>query len=190
MSGGDTAAASQEKLRLTCNQCALSKVRCNKRKPTCQRCEKLGFECVYDLARRRGKLRSSHQQRSMDANTTPLTTENGLYDWSNSSVSSFTNVAMDLFSQFPDLLPGPGTFDCNDLWTDPANSIIYDAGWDSKREGSSNDGITIDGDSPAVIEQQQPQTSDSSVSMTFAPLGKPCQGETCTSTAFCTLGTL
>jgi hypothetical protein len=174
---GEASTLSQEKLRSTCNLCALSKVRCNKRKPTCQRCETHDFECVYGRSRQRGKPRSSqqHLQRSIDGRSTP--------NWPN---SSFDNVGMDLFSDSTNLLPADGTFDWT-LWADP-NNILYGANLD----GSSNDAIAIGKDSPVVPEQQQqqPQTVDSSVLMTFAPLDKPCQGETCTSTAFCTLGKL
>jgi hypothetical protein len=98
--------ASPEKLRSTCNQCALSKVRCNKRKPTCQRCETQKHECVYDRSRRRGKPRSSRQQRSFDRRSTRY-----------SAQSSYNNVEIDPFSKLSSLLPGDDIFDCSH-WAD------------------------------------------------------------------------
>lgn len=168
--------ASPEKLRSTCNQCALSKVRCNKRKPICQRCETHDFECVYDRSRRRGKPRSSQQQRSLE----------GPYTWPD---PSYNDVGMDPFSKLSNhLLRGDDAFDCS-LWAD-SNDMLYADNSDSTREWSSGGEMTGDKNNSMPQDQQQPQTGDSSVVMTFAPLDKPCHGQTCTSTAFCTLGTL
>ena len=36
----------------TCDMCSASKVRCDKRKPLCGRCERLGYPCFYSPARR------------------------------------------------------------------------------------------------------------------------------------------
>lgn len=44
-----------QKLRDSCDKCSASKVRCNKQKPTCRRCEKLGYPCVYSPVRRVGR---------------------------------------------------------------------------------------------------------------------------------------
>lgn len=43
------------RLRASCNACNESKVRCSQRKPTCARCERNGFECIYGLSRRTHK---------------------------------------------------------------------------------------------------------------------------------------
>jgi hypothetical protein len=185
---------SLEKLRSTCNQCALSKVRCNKRKPVCQRCETHDFECVYDRSRRRGKPRSSQQQRQLDGWSTAHSAQSGgpgPYNW------PYTNGGegggIDAFSKLSSLLPGDDTFDCS-LWADP-NGMFYGDTSDSTRgDGSSSGEMPMEKSSRMahahVHDQQQSQTGDSSVRMMFAPLDKPCQGDTCTSTAFCTLGTL
>jgi hypothetical protein len=183
--GEEASELSQEKLRLTCNQCALSKVRCNKRKPTCQRCETHDFECVYDRSRRRGKPRSSQQQHPIDRRSTPYSTQSAPYNWSN---SSFNDVGIDPLYDLTTLMPENGMFDCS-IWTDPKH-MLYDSNSNSTHGSSNNDDMAIDKESPTAPEQQQPQTVDSSVLMTFAPLGKPCEGETCISTAFCSLGTL
>jgi hypothetical protein len=95
---------------------------------------------------------------------------------------------MDLFSELTHLLPGDDIVDYS-LWANPDNMLYGDSS-DSTREGSNSGEMTVDKDSSMAQDHQQSQTGDSSVSMTFAPLDKPCQGETCTSTAFCTLGTL
>jgi hypothetical protein len=180
---GLASALSQEKLRSTCNQCALSKVRCNKRKPTCQRCETHDFECVYDRSRRRGKPRSSQEQRCLDGRSTPSSAQSGLYNWPN----SYDN--MDPFPEFSNLLPGDDIVDFS--LCDGLDNMLYGGNSDSTREGSSSGGEMIgDKGSSMAQDQQQSQKGDSSVLMTFAPLDKPCQGEICTSTAFCTLGTL
>jgi hypothetical protein len=173
---GQSSTLSPEKLRSTCNQCAVSKVRCNKGKPTCQRCEAHQFECVYSRSRRRGKPRSSYQQRSIDGQS--KSPQISSYDWSN---SPFNDVGLDAFSEATTLLPENGVFDWR-LWTDP-NNILYGGNLENTPDGSTND-------SAVVLEPQQRQPADSAVHMTFAPLDKSCQGETCTSTAFCALGKL
>ena len=160
---GLASAVSQEKLRSTCNQCTLSKVRCNKRKPTCQRCQTHNFRCVYDRSRRQGKPRSSQQQRSLDGPSTSYPAQSELCNWPN----AYNNESMDPLAELTRLLPGDDMVDYS-LWTD-ADAMLSSASSDSTREGSR---------------------SDTSVRMTFAPLDRPCQGETCTSTLFCTLGTL
>lgn len=43
------------RLRASCNACNESKVRCSQDKPTCARCERNGFECIYGLSRRTHK---------------------------------------------------------------------------------------------------------------------------------------
>ncbi|KAL2179566.1 uncharacterized protein P884DRAFT_195178, partial [Thermothelomyces heterothallicus CBS 202.75] len=43
---------SQRKLRDSCTDCASSKVRCGKEKPTCSRCARRGVACVYLVSRR------------------------------------------------------------------------------------------------------------------------------------------
>ena len=45
------------KLKDTCDMCSTSKVRCDKMKPACGRCERLGYPCSYSPARRMQKRR-------------------------------------------------------------------------------------------------------------------------------------
>ncbi|MCJ1428318.1 hypothetical protein MMC29_006227 [Sticta canariensis] len=44
-----------QKLKDTCDVCSTSKVKCDKQKPTCSRCDKLGYSCFYSPARRKGR---------------------------------------------------------------------------------------------------------------------------------------
>lgn len=43
------------KLKDSCDRCSISKVRCTKAKPSCARCDKLGYTCFYSPARRVGR---------------------------------------------------------------------------------------------------------------------------------------
>jgi Fungal Zn(2)-Cys(6) binuclear cluster domain/Aflatoxin regulatory protein len=44
-----------QKLKDSCDKCSASKVRCTKEKPTCGRCDRLGYPCSYRPARRVGR---------------------------------------------------------------------------------------------------------------------------------------
>ncbi len=46
---------SPQKLKDTCDMCTASKVRCDKEKPICSRCDKLDYPCFYSPARRMGR---------------------------------------------------------------------------------------------------------------------------------------
>ncbi|CRG86679.1 hypothetical protein PISL3812_03689 [Talaromyces islandicus] len=49
------------KLRDTCDACAASKVKCDKKKPTCSRCAKRGVICEYVVTKRSGRKHESRQ---------------------------------------------------------------------------------------------------------------------------------
>ncbi|TPX16047.1 uncharacterized protein E0L32_000381 [Thyridium curvatum] len=51
------------KYKDSCDNCAQSKVKCNRAKPECQRCIRNGIECHYSLARR-GKARLLYPEKS------------------------------------------------------------------------------------------------------------------------------
>ena len=53
-----------EKLRSSCDSCAVSKVRCGKQKPRCQRCTHMKLECIYGPSRRKGKPGLSQSKSS------------------------------------------------------------------------------------------------------------------------------
>ena len=46
-----------QKLKDSCDMCSASKVRCDKKKPICNRCERLGYPCFFSPARRVRKHR-------------------------------------------------------------------------------------------------------------------------------------
>ncbi|TID26013.1 Aflatoxin biosynthesis regulatory protein [Venturia nashicola] len=62
----------RKKLRDACDYCALSKVRCNSRKPRCDRCQERGLACLYGLSNRKGRpgAKTSPAQSS-SSNGTP-----------------------------------------------------------------------------------------------------------------------
>jgi len=47
------------KLKDSCDECALSKVKCTREQPLCARCVARGLPCTYSLSRRRGKHKAS-----------------------------------------------------------------------------------------------------------------------------------
>ncbi len=50
---------SPRKLRDSCTDCASSKVKCSKEKPTCARCTRRGVTCTYMVSRRTGRTSSA-----------------------------------------------------------------------------------------------------------------------------------
>ncbi|POS87954.1 hypothetical protein EPUL_002501 [Erysiphe pulchra] len=58
MSSSNSYASQMLKLKDTCDMCSSSKIRCNKQKPICGRCERLGLQCLYSPSRRIGRPNS------------------------------------------------------------------------------------------------------------------------------------
>lgn len=59
------------KLRDSCNACAVSKLKCNKEKPTCSRCAKKKIACNYVATKRKGRKRAqSSQSTALDRQST------------------------------------------------------------------------------------------------------------------------
>jgi hypothetical protein len=56
------------KLKDSCDMCSASKVKCDKEKPTCVRCKKLGYPCFYSPTRRMGRPHP-HRGRSSQGTT-------------------------------------------------------------------------------------------------------------------------
>lgn len=81
-SGQTSAAGTTNKLRDSCQACAMSKVKCPKEKPTCSRCESRNLACQYIFTRRPGRRRDTNRpQSNAGASTkspTSIDTENGL----------------------------------------------------------------------------------------------------------------
>ncbi|CAD6503071.1 BgTH12-02741 [Blumeria graminis f. sp. triticale] len=88
------------KLKDSCDMCSASKVRCNKQKPVCDRCERLGCSCFYSPARRVGRpyprrsttslqpsVQSSRHDWECLKNTTSLTLEQELSNYPESTVN-------------------------------------------------------------------------------------------------------
>ncbi|RPA88301.1 hypothetical protein BJ508DRAFT_357029 [Ascobolus immersus RN42] len=56
-------AVTKPKLRASCDACSLSKVKCDRQQPTCQRCQNLRVNCTYSPSRRMGKPAGSGSQK-------------------------------------------------------------------------------------------------------------------------------
>ena len=56
------------KLRDSCHACAASKVKCNKGKPTCSRCEKRNAACEYVATKRAGRKHDSRLSNTTSLN--------------------------------------------------------------------------------------------------------------------------
>ncbi|KAG7284356.1 hypothetical protein NEMBOFW57_010729 [Staphylotrichum longicolle] len=56
---GPPSTQSPRKLRDSCTDCASSKVKCSKDKPTCARCARRGVTCTYMVSRRTGRTSST-----------------------------------------------------------------------------------------------------------------------------------
>lgn len=60
------------RLRLACDACSTTKVKCDKSRPACQRCVANGLYCVYSVSRRNGskpwykRAHQSHSQSQID----------------------------------------------------------------------------------------------------------------------------
>ena len=52
------------KLRASCDNCYLAKIRCSKEMPTCTRCIRHGYSCRYSPSQRMGKPRKFGHERS------------------------------------------------------------------------------------------------------------------------------
>ncbi|MCJ1268838.1 hypothetical protein MMC22_008726 [Lobaria immixta] len=53
-----------QKLKDACDVCSTSKVKCDKRRPICSRCDKLAYSCFYSAARRKGRPHPPKNQGS------------------------------------------------------------------------------------------------------------------------------
>ena len=62
-----------QKLKDTCDMCSASKVKCDKQKPICSRCERLGYPCFFSPARR---IRKRHYVQDLSSSSRSRATEN------------------------------------------------------------------------------------------------------------------
>ncbi|KAK3897328.1 aflatoxin regulatory protein-domain-containing protein [Staphylotrichum tortipilum] len=68
----DTTTPAAPKLRDSCHNCAASKQRCSKEKPTCARCLKRGRVCEYQQSKRAGRSRAETRvRRAQDSSSKP-----------------------------------------------------------------------------------------------------------------------
>lgn len=63
-SGASSESQQTQKLKDSCDKCSTSKIRCTKEKPSCARCEKMGYTCFYSPARRVGRPHRSKDSSS------------------------------------------------------------------------------------------------------------------------------
>ncbi|KAJ5667225.1 hypothetical protein N7507_003089 [Penicillium longicatenatum] len=70
-SSGASPTPQNQKLKDSCDRCSVSKIRCTKEKPSCARCDKLGYACFYSPARRVGRPHRSKESsnKTGDADT-------------------------------------------------------------------------------------------------------------------------
>jgi hypothetical protein len=61
--------SSSPKLRASCDGCSLAKVKCDKKQPTCQRCENSGIMCRYSPSMRMGKTSAASRAGGVKAMT-------------------------------------------------------------------------------------------------------------------------
>lgn len=62
----------RQRLKDSCNNCALAKVKCNREKPVCSRCQDRDLACSYGLSHRSGRRRTA--SRILDKTVTATTT--------------------------------------------------------------------------------------------------------------------
>ena len=64
------------KMRMSCNSCQKSKVKCGQEKPICERCSRHHVECHYSPSRRAGRPRPRKEARDQNDNHQCPTPEN------------------------------------------------------------------------------------------------------------------
>ena len=60
----------RKRLKDSCNSCAISKVKCNKEKPSCTRCEERGMYCYYNPSQRSGRRSAPSSVGTVPVSTT------------------------------------------------------------------------------------------------------------------------
>ena len=59
------------KMRMSCNTCQKSKVKCGQEKPACERCLSHDFDCSYSPSKRAGRPRPGKEARNQESNHGP-----------------------------------------------------------------------------------------------------------------------
>ncbi|KAL4995988.1 hypothetical protein BDV10DRAFT_173471 [Aspergillus recurvatus] len=118
-----------QKLRASCNQCAASKVKCSKEKPSCARCARQGKGCKYFETKRAGR-KPGTQMRNVTSTPPQAVSLSESESIQHPAVSPSTTEYADLLamtfssaspsiSTHPSLLPDAFNFPLNDF---PASS--------------------------------------------------------------------
>lgn len=102
------------KLRDSCQACSASKVKCNRKKPTCERCEKRGLTCEYLVTRRAGRTKQRHNEPRMSSSAFLFGPS-----WP-ASTPSATATPTDCGPN----LPSPAHMNLNALLTPPETSVV------------------------------------------------------------------
>lgn len=102
------------KLRDSCQACSASKVKCNRKKPTCERCEKRGLTCEYLVTRRAGRTKQRHNEPRMSSSAFLFGP-----GWP-ASTSSGTATPTDCGPN----MPSPAHMTLNALLTPPETSVV------------------------------------------------------------------
>lgn len=146
-----------KKVRSTCDRCAALKVRCDKKKPSCERCESMHKKCVYGPYRWKGKPTANNESSRSPKRSVDLTSLEGettsrspSVKAPQSNIDSFSTDAFHAFGGFPiipDLDNFQNDFDCNfwgsylmqtakDSHEIPGPNVLHFAG--SVSEGASD----------------------------------------------------
>jgi hypothetical protein len=85
-----------QKLKDSCDKCSSSKVRCTKEKPSCARCDKLGYTCFYSPARRVGRPYRSKEPSSEEKDNE----ESDRASTKNTPTTRFVDESVRIYSRF------------------------------------------------------------------------------------------
>ncbi|CAF9919988.1 MAG: hypothetical protein HETSPECPRED_004133 [Heterodermia speciosa] len=89
----------QQILKDTCDMCSASKIKCDKQKPICGRCERLDYPCFFSPARRVRKHRQPQRQLSnarRRAEEEPSSVAESIATSRDRSVTAFSQTSADL----------------------------------------------------------------------------------------------
>ncbi|KAJ0107614.1 hypothetical protein J7T55_007805 [Diaporthe amygdali] len=89
---GSNVGGSNAALRISCQACATSKVKCPKEKPSCSRCESRGAICQYVVTRRPGRKRAGRDPGHMASSSTASTVFDSIANKTPSRRSSATRL--------------------------------------------------------------------------------------------------
>lgn len=144
--------ASNQKLKESCDDCAISKVKCTREKPTCQRCARRQRPCVYGASRRNGRTGQRVGTRQTSVAPSPVTSDNNAQRGHHSATKfSFDFVATgNVTDSCPSQVPSSNSIASsisNPSWFDydfPDNFDFSDMEY-LKSPDNMDDSLTADG---------------------------------------------